>query len=106
LAMTAEDLARWNVGMLEQKLLSPGSYRQMQTEVLLKNGLGISYGLGLDVKKRDGRRLLEHGGEVSGFTAANLVFPDDGAAVTVLVNQDSIDASGVIAGKIADLLFA
>jgi CubicO group peptidase (beta-lactamase class C family) len=106
LAMTAEDLARWNVGMLGQKLLKPASYREMQREVLLKNGLGISYGLGLDVTKRDGRRLLAHGGEVSGFTAANLVFPDDGAAVTVLVNQDSIDTSAAIAGKIADLLFA
>ena len=106
LAMTAEDLARWNVAMLQQKLLKPSSYVQMQTEVLLKNGLGISYGLGLDVKKRDGHRLLEHGGEVSGFTSDNMVFPDDAAAVTVLVNQDSIDTSGVLAGKIADLLFA
>ena len=50
--------------------------------------------------------LLEHGGEVSGFTASNFVFPDDSAAVTVLVNQDAIDASGDIAGKIATLLFA
>jgi D-alanyl-D-alanine carboxypeptidase len=106
LAMTAEDLARWDVAMLQQKLLRPASYRQMQTEVLRKDGVGISYGLGLDVKTRNGHRLLEHGGEVSGFTAANLVFPDDGAAVAVLVNQDSIDAAGTIAGKIADILFA
>ncbi len=106
LAMNAEDLARWNVAMLEQKILTPASYRQMQTEVLLKNGLGVSYGLGIEVRKREGRRLLAHGGEVSGFTAANLVFPDDGAAISVLVNQDSIDASGAIAGRIADLLFA
>ncbi|HWZ84777.1 MAG TPA: serine hydrolase domain-containing protein, partial [Thermoanaerobaculia bacterium] len=106
LAMTAEDLARWNVGMLQQKLLKPASYRQMQTEVLLKNGLGISYGLGIDVVKTGGRRTLEHGGEVSGFTAENVVFPDDNAAITVLVNQDAIGTGGVIAHKIADLLFA
>jgi CubicO group peptidase (beta-lactamase class C family) len=106
LAMTAEDLARWNVGMLQQKLLKPESYRAMQTEVLLKNGLGISYGLGIDVLKSGGRRALEHGGEVSGFTAENVVFPDDNAAITVLVNQDAIGTSGVIAHKIADLLFA
>jgi CubicO group peptidase (beta-lactamase class C family) len=106
LAMTAEDLARWNVGMLHQKLLKPASYRQMQTEVLLKNGLGISYGLGIDVVKTGERRTLEHGGEVSGFTAENVVFPDDDAAITVLVNQDAIGTGGVIAHKIADLLFA
>ena len=104
LAMTAEDLARWNVAMLRQKLLKPESYRQQQREVLRKDGLGIAYGLGVEVLARNGHRLLAHGGEVSGFTAANLVFPDDGVAVTVLVNQDSIDTSGDLAGKIADLL--
>jgi D-alanyl-D-alanine carboxypeptidase len=106
LAMTAEDLARWDVGMLQQKLLKPASYRQMQTDVVLRNGLGISYGLGIEVRKREGRRLLAHGGEVSGFTATNFVFPDDNAAVVVLVNQDSTDASADAAGKIADALFA
>src|SRR4029450_1242298 len=29
LAMTARDLARWNLALLEQKLLTPGSYREM-----------------------------------------------------------------------------
>ena len=106
LAMTAEDLARWDVGMLDGKLLKPASYRQMQTEVLLKNGLGIHYGLGIDVTKLGGRRVLEHGGEVSGFTAENAVFPDDRAAIVVLVNQDAIGASGAIGKKIAAILFA
>jgi len=105
LAMTAEDLARWNLAMLQQKLLKPESYRQQQREVLRKDGLGVGYGLGIDVKAHNGHRLLAHGGEVSGFTAANLVFPDDGMAVTVLVNQDSIDTAGDLAEAIADLLF-
>ena len=106
LAMTAEDLARWNAGMIDRKMLEPASYRQMQTEVLLENGVGIGYGLGIEVKRRNGHRVLQHGGEVSGFTSTNMVFPDDRAAVTVLVNQDSIDSSAEIAGKIADRLLA
>ncbi len=106
LAMTAEDLARWDMGMLDQKLLKPASYKQMQTEVLLKNGLGIRYGLGIDVTSWNARRVLEHGGEVSGFTAENVVFPDDRAAIVVLVNQDSIGASGAIGQKIARIIFA
>ncbi len=104
LAMTAEDLARWNLAMIQKRLLKPESYRQMQTEVRLTNGVGTGYGLGIEVKDRNGHRVLQHGGEVSGFTSTNTVFPDDGVAVTVLVNQDSIDTSGVIAGKIADLV--
>ena len=104
--MTAEDLARWDIGMIDQKLLKPASYRQMQTDTLLKNGLGIRYGLGITVSRRDGRRVLEHGGEVSGFTAENAVFPDDRAAIVVLVNQDSIGTSGTIGQRIAGILFA
>jgi len=105
LAMTAQDLARWNVALLEQKLLAPASFRELTKDVLLKSGLGTRYGLGIGVTTESGRRALEHGGEVSGFTAQNVVFPDDGAAISVLTNQDSAEAAGAIARKIAPLLF-
>jgi D-alanyl-D-alanine carboxypeptidase len=106
LAMTPRDLAVWNVGLIERKLLKPASYREMETEVLLKNGVATGYGLGLDVGMSSGHRMLSHGGEVSGFTASNRVFPDDRAAVTVLTNQDAAEAASGIARKISDLLFA
>lgn len=105
LAMSAHDLARWNVGMLEKRLMSPASYLEQQTEVRLANGLGSGYGLGVDVTREAGHRVLSHGGEVSGFTATNLVFPDDRAAVSVLTNLDASGASGTLARRIAELLF-
>jgi CubicO group peptidase (beta-lactamase class C family) len=106
LAMTARDLARWNVSLLERSLLTPASLREMETDVRLKNGLGTRYGLGVGVTMESGHRALEHGGEVSGFTAENAVFPDDRAAISVLTNQDSADAASAIMRKIAPLLFA
>ena len=105
LAMPAADLARWDVSIIEQKLLKPGSYEEFETEVRLKNGLGTQYGLGVDVSSQSDRRALAHGGEVSGFTAENIVFPDDRTAVVVLTNQDAARASGEIAHRIAALLF-
>src|SRR5207249_192763 len=54
LAMTAEDIARWNISVIDQSLLAQASYAEMQTEVRLKNGLGIQYGLGLGVTSRSG----------------------------------------------------
>jgi CubicO group peptidase (beta-lactamase class C family) len=105
LAMPAEDLARWDISMINQTVLRPTSYAQMEQEVVLKNGLGTRYGLGVDVRDKFGQRAIEHGGEVSGFTAHNIVFPDARMAVVVLVNEDSVDASSDIAGKIAALLF-
>ena len=105
LAMPAEDLAKWDISMINQSALRPASYAQMEKEVVLKNGLGTRYGLGVSVRQESGQRAIEHGGEVSGFTAHNLVFPDAHIAVVVLVNEDSVEASGDIARKIAALLF-
>ncbi len=104
LAMTASDLARWDVAMIEQRLLKPASYHEMQTDVNLTNGQGTGYGLGIDVGGSIAHRMLSHGGEVSGFTAQNNVYPDDRAAVVVLTNQDAVGASSDIAQKIGKLL--
>jgi D-alanyl-D-alanine carboxypeptidase len=106
LAMPAQDLAKWDISLIDQKLMKPSSYREFGTEVLLKNGLSTHYGLGVDVNSQGGHRAWSHGGEVSGFTAQNVVFPDDRAAVVVLTNQDAVSASGTIANGIAPLLFA
>jgi CubicO group peptidase (beta-lactamase class C family) len=103
--MPAENLAKWDISIINQSVLSPDSYKKMETEVLLKNGLGTRYGLGVMVRQELGRRAIEHDGEVSGFTSSNMVFPDERVAVVVLTNQDSISASGTIARRIAPLLF-
>jgi CubicO group peptidase (beta-lactamase class C family) len=105
LAMPTEDLAKWDISLLHQSVLQPASYAQMEKEVVLRNGLGTRYGLGVDVRQELGQRAIEHGGEVSGFTAQNLVFPDARMAVVVLVNEDSVGAPDDIALKIAALLF-
>ncbi len=106
LAMTASDLAKWDISVIRRSLLAPKSYSELETEVRLKNGSGTGYGLGVNVAMQGGRLLVEHNGEVSGFTAENMVFPDDSAAVVVLTNQDAAPASGAIARQIAQLLFA
>ena len=104
--MSAEDLARWDISIINQNLMKPESYREFETEVLLKNGLGARYGLGVMVRSEFGHRELSHDGEVSGFTSDNLVFPDERVAVVVLTNQDAAAASEAIATGIAPLLLA
>ncbi len=105
LAMTPKDLAKWDISMIKQSLLNPESYKQFETEVLLKNGVGTRYGLGVYVGMMENHRMISHGGEVSGFTAYNAVFPDDSAAVVVLTNQDASPAAETIARKIFHILF-
>jgi D-alanyl-D-alanine carboxypeptidase len=105
LAMTARDLARWDIAMINRSLLKPESYRAMESAVLLENGVSTDYGLGVDVDMSAGHRTVEHSGEVAGFTAENIVYPDDSAAVVVLTNQDAAPASGLIATSIGRTLF-
>lgn len=105
LAMTAEDLAKWNISIMDQKLLRPASYRELEREVQLSNGLGTRYGLGVSVGTEAGHRAVSHGGEVSGFTSESIVFPDERVSVVALTNQDAADASGDIAHGIVPLLF-
>ena len=106
LAMSARDLAKWDISMIDQTVLKPASYREMQNEVKLTNGAGSHYGLGLSVNMVDGRRVITHGGEVSGFTAHNVVYPEERVAIVVLTNLDATNASSDIATKIAATLFA
>jgi CubicO group peptidase (beta-lactamase class C family) len=104
LAMTAEDLARWDISVVNQSLLKPESYREMETTAKLKDGKDTHYALGVGVHEtQPGHRLIEHSGEVSGFVADNIVLPEDKAAVVVLTNQDASRAASEIAKLIAPL---
>ena len=106
LAMPARDLALWNISLMNRTLLSKASYDAMFAEVKLKDGKGSGYGLGVDVGERNGHRFIAHSGEVSGFVAQNVVYPDDKVAVTVLTNEDASSAAGALAQRIAPLVLA
>jgi D-alanyl-D-alanine carboxypeptidase len=60
--------------------------------------------LGVQMGVRDGHKYVAHSGEVSGFVAQNVVYPEDKAAVTVLTNQDASSAAGALAKGIAPLV--
>jgi D-alanyl-D-alanine carboxypeptidase len=104
LAMTAHDLALWDESLIAQTVLKPESYKEMFTEVKLKDGKGSHYGLGVEVLMRGGHRSIEHSGEVSGFVSDNEVLVDDGAAVAVLTNQDAVGAASTIARLAAPVI--
>jgi CubicO group peptidase (beta-lactamase class C family) len=104
LAMTAEDLAKWDISVMQEAVLSPASYRQLETEVVLANGAGTAYALGVGIGLTQGKRELRHGGEVSGFVSSNRVLPDDKLAVVVVTNQDASGAADKIAQQVRDAL--
>ena len=104
MAMPASDLLTWDISEMNRSLLAPASYTAMETEMKLRSGQGIGYGLGVAVGYRNGHRVVAHGGEVGGFVASNTVFPDDKIAVVVLTNQEASSAAGAIGRAISTLL--
>jgi D-alanyl-D-alanine carboxypeptidase len=105
LCMTAPDLAKWDLAFLQHKLLSARSYEQFTREVELKNGDRPHYALGLSIGDVRGIPMFEHGGEVSGFVAANQVFPSRNGAVIVLSNEDGVSLTDPLAEDLAKLVF-
>ena len=106
LAMTAHDLALWDISLIEHTLLKPAALDTMMTPVRLKDGASTGYGLGVGTRGAGQHRKVSHGGAVSGFVSLNTVWPDEGTAVVVFTNLDGSNAPGAITDQIAPLLIA
>jgi CubicO group peptidase (beta-lactamase class C family) len=92
---SAGDLAKWDVGLMDGKVLKPESFRLMTTPRQLADGRVRDYGCGLVIARRDGETILQHSGAVSGFLAYNAMIPRTKSAIVMLVNAEHIDAGAL-----------
>ncbi len=104
LAMSARDLAKWDVARLNRKILNADDWMLQETPVKLADGTSTGYGLGVSIGAANGRRYIEHTGEAVGFLSYNIVFPDERAAIVVLTNSWSSDAFVTIGQGLARTL--
>jgi D-alanyl-D-alanine carboxypeptidase len=108
LAMTARDLARWNISLMNREILSAASHAQLERDNGLVTGLSTGYGLGVNTQNAAlGGRRLTHGGAVSGYTTTNHMYPEAKTAVTVFTNiyPGGGGANAQIANRILQILF-
>jgi CubicO group peptidase (beta-lactamase class C family) len=92
---SASDLARWDLALMEGKVLKPESYRLLTTRRKLQNGKTKDYGCGMGVLDCDGETVLTHSGAVSGFQAFNALVPRTKSAVILLTNSEHLDPRAV-----------
>lgn len=104
LAMPVASLLTWDITPMNLSLLAAKSYDAFFADVRLKEGKPTGYGLGVDVRVRNGHREIEHAGEVGGFVAENVVLPEDRIAIAVLTNQEASSAASQIAKAITPML--
>ncbi len=104
LAMSAADLAKWDIARIDRKVLTPEDWAVQETEVKLADGSPTHYGLGVSLGEHGGKKEVSHGGEAVGFLSSNVVIPEARFAVVSLVSADFGGAHDAIAQGITDLL--
>jgi len=85
---SAGDVARWNLALVDGKVLGKKSMQKLATARTLADGRSTDYGCGIGVRRMAGETVLAHTGAVSGFAAFNAVVPRTRSAVVLLVNTE------------------
>jgi serine beta-lactamase-like protein LACTB len=91
---SAPDMARFEVAILNDRLVKRTTRDIMWTPQMPSDGLGrMVYGLGWQAGTTHGVADVGHGGSQQGTSAMMLIAPDARAGVVVLINSDSAGAS-------------
>ena len=73
-------------------------------EAQIEMGDGASYGLGWMLREHDGRRVVEHGGNVDGFSAQIGMMPEENLGYVLLANLDVSPLRHASLGLVFDAL--
>jgi len=88
---SAEDMARFEVAVLNDKLIKRSTRALMWTPLKPSDGSKDSYGLGWAVNHENGIPVVGHSGGQQGTSTDFKIVPDQRAGVVVLTNMDGLD---------------
>lgn len=87
LLSSVDDLAAWNQALLAGKLIKRETLERAWTPYKLADGTSTGYGYGWAIGAYEGRRMIQHGGGIPGFTSVGILFPEDRLLVIMLTNS-------------------
>jgi serine beta-lactamase-like protein LACTB len=102
---SAEDMARFEVAILNDKLIRRATRDLMWTPLKPSDGSKDTYGLGWGASDEDGIATVGHTGGQQGTSTAFIIAPTQKAGVVVLANMEEIGARD-LAVEILKILFA
>ena len=89
---SAEDMARFEVAILNDKLIKHATRDLMWTPLKPSDGSKDSYGLGWGVGDEDGLAVIGHTGGQQGTSTAFYIAPAHRAGIVVLTNMEDAGA--------------
>ncbi|MBB1411439.1 serine hydrolase [Pseudoalteromonas sp. SG44-17] len=89
IASTLADMHLWQNALKSGHIISKESYKLMTSKALLNNNAHVNYGYGLDIYKISGLDSFSHQGQVPGFFAWHVYFPNEDLTATALTNIDT-----------------
>jgi D-alanyl-D-alanine carboxypeptidase len=105
LMSTVDDLVLWDRALAEGTLLKKTSLDRMLTPGKLASGQSTRYGFGWVLIDLLGRPVIEHGGDINGFSCDVLRIPRENLLVVVLTNNtEAAMRPDVVAHRIASTL--
>ena len=84
---SVDDLVRWDNAIRIGALLRRESWEQMAKDFTLSDGSPTGYGYGWFIRRLGGNKVLEHGGDIGGFSADTWYFPEEQIFIAVLANS-------------------
>ena len=97
---TCDDLAKFERGIREGKLLKPATVAMMQTSGRLPNRRRTNYGFAWFDQNAYGHRFISHGGNTGGFGCSMTRVPDKRLTIIVMTNLAQVSGDA-FARKIA-----
>ncbi|AEA44552.1 serine hydrolase [Fluviicola taffensis] len=117
----ANDMGNWVAtwimgGKFNESEIIPSSYVKdaSSSQMVVRGGQPTdhsdiqftNYGLGWFLESYRGHFLVEHGGNINGFSANVAFYPSDSIGIVVLTNQNGSEVPEIVRNFISDKLFA
>ncbi len=104
LISTAADLVRWQIALVNGRVISKESYEEMTLPFMLTHGKETNYGMGLQLELQAGKPCVWHGGGINGFNSVLLYFPDEKLSIAAISNSERTRADALGLALAAALL--
>jgi CubicO group peptidase (beta-lactamase class C family) len=95
LISSADDMARFEIAIMANKLLKPATRDLMWTPQKTTDGSRNDYALGWGTEKKYGLALVEHTGGQQGTSTSIVLVPERHAGVVVLANMDDVNSAAL-----------